>query len=50
MSGRDHFARRLWARCRVVLLAPVILLGGLVVGVVVGILGIAEAVDDATRD
>ena len=50
MSARNHFARRLWTRCRVILLAPFILLGGLVVGVVVGILGIVEAVDDATRD
>ena len=42
----DVIARKFWRRAQVVLLAPLILLGGLATGLVIGIFGIMEAVDD----
>lgn len=39
---------KFWPRARVVLLAPLILLGGLAIGLFIGIFGIMEAINDIT--
>ena len=42
--------RRLWVRVRVVLLAPLILMAGILMGFVLGFLAMMEAINDATNE